>query len=148
LSEPCVTELVVNLDDVSAQVLGDAQLKLLEAGALDVWTQSIGMKKQRPGTMLSVLCEEKHREPMARLIVELTGSFGVRMRTWDRLVLDRRHEKVDTAFGEVRIKVGSLDGETIVARPEYDDVKAVADRMGLPLREVMDAAIAAWRAKQ
>lgn len=144
-----VVELAVNLDDVSPQVVGDTQQRLLEAGALDVWTTPIGMKKQRPGVMLCTLCVETRSAEFARLILQLTGSLGVRYRTWQRLVLDRRHETVVTAFGPVRIKIGSLDGETVVARPEYEDVSALARSSGKPLRQVMaaaDAAAHAWHA--
>ena len=138
-----VMELAVNLDDVSPQVLGDAQQRLLEAGALDVWTVSIGMKKQRPGVMLCVLCAPGQHDQFARLILELTGSFGVRYRTWQRLVLDRRHETVATPYGQVRVKVGTLDGEVLVVRPEYEDVQVLARSSGKSLRQVMAAAEAA-----
>ena len=121
-----VTEIVVNLDDLTGEVIGEAQRELLRAGALDVWTTAIQMKKQRPGVQLSLLCESAKRDEMAKLVIELTGSFGVRFRDWGRLVLDRRHVKVETRFGKVRIKVGELDGKVVVARPEFDDAKHLA----------------------
>lgn len=135
-----VVELVVNLDDVTAQVVADAQRGLLAAGALDVWTTAIGMKKQRAGVMLSVLCESRRRGAMAVLMLELTGSFGVRFREWGRLVLDRRHVAVGTRFGEVRIKVGSLRGRVVAAQPEHDDAEALARAHGVALRTVLRAA--------
>lgn len=144
-----VVEMAVNLDDVTAQVVGDAQQRLLAEGALDVWTVPIGMKKQRPGVMLCLLCDDRDAQALARRIIELTGSFGVRMRQWDRLVLDRRHETVTTRYGKLRIKVGSLEGRVLVARPEFEDVKALADAAGVPVGEAMSAAHAAadaWRA--
>ena len=146
-----VVELAVNLDDTTGQLLGDAQEQLLAAGALDVWTIAIGMKKQRPGVMLCVLCDAKKQDQTARLMLELTGSFGVRMREWGRVVLDRRHETVTTRFGEVRVKVGSLAGKIIVARPEYEDVKKIAISAGVTVREAMDAASAAaeaWKTRE
>ena len=141
-----VMELTVNLDDLSGQVLGDVQERLLEAGALDVWTTPIGMKKQRPGVMLSMLCPTGRQEEFARLIVQLTGSFGVRFCTRERLTLARRHETVSTAHGQLRIKVGSLNGQIVVVRPEYEDVKALADSSGKPLRKMMEEANAAAQA--
>ncbi len=135
-----VTEIVVNLDDVTGELLGDTQRTLMAAGALDVWTAAIGMKKGRPGVMLSLLCENEKRDELARLMIELTGSFGVRFRDWGRLVLDRRHVTVDTAYGKVRIKVGELDGKIVVARPEFEDVKKLAQESGAVLRDVLDAA--------
>ncbi len=146
MSATHVIELAVNLDDVSPQIIGDAQQRLLDAGALDVWTTAIGMKKQRPGVMLSVLCEPAKQEELTRLILKLTGSFGVRFREWDRTVLDRRHETVQTAYGQVRIKVGSINGNVLVARPEFEDVKRLANEAGVPVRQVMEAAEAAARA--
>ena len=145
-----VVELAVNLDDVSGQVLGDVQEQLLEAGALDVWTVPIGMKKQRPGVMLCMLCQPARQDEFARLVVRLTGSFGVRFFERQRLVLNRRHEMVMTAHGQVRIKIGSLDGQVVVARPEYEDVKTLARSSGLSLRQAMeaaDAAATAWCAR-
>lgn len=143
-----VVEIVANLDDLTPEVLGQAQQALLEAGALDVWTTPITMKKQRPGVMLSLLCCGKQREAMALRVLELTGSFGVRYRAWNRVVLDRHHETLHTRFGDVRVKVGSLAGRIYTVRPEYEDVRQLAAEHDLPLREVMAAAEAAaeqWR---
>jgi uncharacterized protein (DUF111 family) len=144
-----VVEIAVNLDDVSGQVLGDAQQRLMEAGALDVWTVPIGMKKQRPGAMLCLLCEPGKRDELARLVLQLTGAFGVRFRGWDRLVLQRTHQLVQTRFGPVRLKVGWLDGELIAVQPEYEDVRKLSETNGVAVRETMRAAQAAadeWRA--
>ncbi len=138
-----VVELAVNLDDVTGQVLGDAQERLLAAGALDVWTVAIGMKKQRPGIMLCALCPESDRPVMARLMIELTGSLGVRYRTWERLVLTRDHARVSTRFGEIRLKLGTLDGVLLVAQPEFEDVRALAEAQGVPVRVILQAAHAA-----
>lgn len=141
-----VVELVVNLDDVSPQIIGDSTQRLLAAGALDVWTTAIQMKKQRPGVMLSLLCEPRQRDAMAGLVLTLTGAMGVRYRAWDRLVLDREHVTADTAHGPVRVKVGRLPGaKTIItAQPEFEDVKANADRADVPVRvAARSAAIAA-----
>ena len=146
-----VIELAVNLDDVTPQLLGDAQAVLLEQGALDVWTTAIGMKKGRPGVCLSLLCAEQDADRLSRNVLELTGSFGVRRRAWDRLVLDRRHESIATPLGPVRLKVGSLDGRVIVARPEYEDVRALAESAGVTFRaaqQAADAGAAHWLASR
>lgn len=146
-----VTEIVVNLDDVTGEVLGDAQRTLMQAGALDVWTSAIQMKKGRPGVMLSLLCENTKRDELARLMIELTGSFGVRFRDWGRVVLDRRHVTVDTRYGRLRVKVGELGGKIVAASPEFEDVKKMAHEAGASVREVMDAAQSAahiWREAQ
>lgn len=140
-----VVELVVNLDDVTPQVIGDATQRLLAAGALDVWTTAIQMKKQRPGVMLSLLCGPRQRDAMARLVLTLTGAMGVRFRAWDRLVLDREHVTADSAHGRVRIKIGRLPGakQILSAQPEFEDVKANAERAGVTLRAAMRSAMRA-----
>ena len=98
--------------------------------------------------MLSMLCRAGRQEEFARLIVQLTGSFGVRFCPRQRVTLDRRHETVSTSHGQVRVKVGSLDGEVVVVRPEYEDVKALANSSGKPLRKIMEEANAAAQAWQ
>lgn len=146
-----VVELAVNLDDATGEVVGAAVQALLDAGALDVWTSPIQMKKQRPGVMLSVLCDEAGASAMAGMILQETGSFGVRYRPWDRLVLDREHVQVDSPIGQVSVKVGRLGGEVLAAQPEYDAVAALAQQAGVSVRQAMDVAKAAaqrWREAQ
>lgn len=138
-----VIEIAANLDDASGEVIGAAIDALLEAGALDVWTTPIGMKKQRPGVCLSLLCEPEKRDLLARCLIELTGSFGVRFRPWDRLIVERRHETVATAYGDLRVKVGQLDGRDVVHKIEYDDAKRAAVAAGVSVRSVLEAGRAA-----
>lgn len=143
-AETQVVELATNLDDASGEVIGDAVERLLETdGVLDVWTTAISMKKQRPGVMLSLLCELQAADAVARRLIELTGTFGVRRRTWDRLVLQRAHQSVETQIGPIRVKIGSLDGQTLVAKPEFEDVRQAAERKGVSLRQAMAIAHAA-----
>jgi len=139
-----VVEIAVNLDDLSGEVIAAAADALRGDGALDVWTTPITMKHGRPGVCLSLLCREADRERLARRVVERTGSFGLRYRTWDRLELDRRHETVATDFGEVRIKVGSLDGRDVTAKVEFADAADLARRHDVSPRRVIQAAMCAW----
>lgn len=151
MSATHVIELAVNVDDATPEVLGHAQQALLAAGALDVWTVAIGMKKQRPGVCLTVLAEQPLAEGLAVKMLELTGSFGVRRRAWDRLTLDRSEDRVQTEYGQVRIKVGTLKGRIIVAKPEYEDARQLSEKHHVPLRQVLAAACAAaqrWREAQ
>lgn len=138
-----VVELVVNLDDATGEVVGSVTQTLLDEGALDVWTTPIQMKKQRPGVMLSVLAPPEKAQAMARRILQLTGSFGVRFREWDRLVLDRQHVTAATRFGDVPIKLGRLDGRLVTAQPEFDAVRDLAVAANVSVRQAMDAARAA-----
>ncbi|MEM6334882.1 MAG: nickel insertion protein [Planctomycetota bacterium] len=135
-----VIELAVNLDDTTPQVVADAIDTLLADGALDAWACPITMKKQRPATQLGVLAKPDDAERLAKRVLELTGSMGVRFAERTRLTLDRHHETVDTPFGPVRIKVGSLDGQTLARTPEHDDARAAAQQHNVPLRTVLDAA--------
>ncbi|MHC4995142.1 MAG: nickel pincer cofactor biosynthesis protein LarC2 [Planctomycetota bacterium] len=143
-----VIEIAVNLDDASGELVGHAQQSLRDEGALDVWTTPLQMKKGRPGIGLHVLGAVGDRDRLARRVIELTGAFGVRYREWDRLVLDRRHETVDTAFGPVRLKVGSLGGAVMAVKPEFEDVRRAAEQSGVEAPEALaeaQRAAAAWR---
>lgn len=146
-----VVELVVNLDDATGELVGDSIDQLLQHGALDAWACPITMKKGRPGIMLSALVPEENRDTFARLMLKLTGSFGVRFRLWDRLVLDRDWIDADTRLGKVKLKTGSLHGQVLTAKPEHDSVRALADAKGVTLAQAQRAAQAAadrWIAEQ
>jgi uncharacterized protein (DUF111 family) len=142
-----VFRLETNLDDCTGEILGSVMNRLLELGALDVWLEMIQMKKQRPGVMLCVLCEEGVRDALADVILTETTAFGVRVEKVQRLKLARRTETVRTEFGEVTIKLG-LKGERVVQiAPEYESCRQVANTAGVPIREVYAAAEAAYRGK-
>lgn len=140
-----VIEIAANLDDVTGEVIGMAIDTLLAEGALDAWATPIGMKKSRPGVMVTLLAAIEDRDRIARRLMELTGTFGVRFRPWERLVLDRRHEIVHTEFGSVRIKVGTLDGQVISSKPEFGDVRKAAEARGVTVRRVLEAVAKATR---
>lgn len=135
-----VVELAVNLDDATGEVLGDCIGQLLQDGALDAWATPITMKKGRPAACLSVLVKEEERDTFARLVIKLTGSFGVRYRAWDRLVLDREWHERATRLGNVKLKAGSLDGEVVTVKPEFDAVRKLASAAGVSVAEAQRAA--------
>lgn len=135
-SQARVAELKCNLDDMTAEAIGYATGVLLGAGALDVFTQSIQMKKNRPGTLLTCLCAEGDSEKFARLMLQHTTTRGVRRALLDRYVLASRTETVQTRFGPVRMKIS--EGYGVQKRkPEYDDVAAIAAREGLPISAIL-----------
>ncbi len=138
-----VIEIAVNLDDATGELVGETIAALIDAGALDAWAVPIVMKKGRPGVTLSLLCRAADREAMARRLIARTGSFGVRYRTWDRLVLERRHETVETAFGPLPVKVGRLNGRDLTAKVEFEDARRAAQQCQVPTRRVLDSARAA-----
>lgn len=138
-----IVMLETNLDDVSPEVIGYCTERLLGEGALDVYTVPIQMKKQRPGVVLTVLCEMGKVPAMERILFAETPTFGIRRRTVERTKLRRRFETVATPFGDIRMKVGERDG-VVTASPEFEDCKAAALKHGVALREVIAAANAAW----
>jgi uncharacterized protein (TIGR00299 family) protein len=137
-----VAVLETNLDDVSAQVLGDVMDKALAAGALDVFHTPIQMKKNRPGVMLSVLCAPADADRLSRLLLENTTAFGVRCTDAQRLKLDREIVAVKTAFGRIEVKIGRLGGKTVSASPEFESCKLAAAKAKVPVRRVLTAALA------
>jgi len=132
-----VTILETNLDDVPGEVVGYCVEQLFAAGALDVFTLPIQMKKQRPGVLLSVICDPADVPKLEAIVFAETGTFGVRRTTATRSKLTRVSIRVATPWGEVRAKRGERGGLTFVT-PEYDDCARVARDHGIPLRVVYD----------
>ncbi len=130
-----VLELRCNLDDMSPEALGFAQEQLLQAGALDVYTAAVGMKKNRPGVLLVTLCRLPQRETMLQLLFRHTTTLGVRELRCARSTLRRSMETEETPFGSVRVKVSQGWGVTR-RKAEYEDLAAIAREKGLSLEEV------------
>jgi uncharacterized protein (TIGR00299 family) protein len=139
--------LETNLDDCPGQLVARAIEAALEAGALDAWAAPVTMKKGRPGFLLSALVEEPARAAVTRVLFAETTTLGVRRRAVERDVLERVFETVETPYGKVRVKVARSDGREIGAHPEYDDCAALAREKGVPVKEVMAAALAARRGR-
>jgi uncharacterized protein (TIGR00299 family) protein len=139
-----VWELAVTLDDATPQLLGYLVETLLTHGALDAWVAPVTLKKSRPGHVLSLLVSGTEREAVVRRLLTESPTLGVRAWPVERTVLDRAHVEVETAHGPVRVKVGSLDGETLNAAPEYEDVRARAEAAGIPFKQVWAEALAAY----
>ncbi len=137
--------LETNLDDISSEVLGDFVERALKAGALDVVHTPIQMKKNRPGVQLSVLCAEADADTFCEMILRETTAFGVRRTLTERRKLQRETITVKTPHGEVTVKLGKLNGETVQAAPEYESCRAIAALADVPLKVVYDAALTATR---
>lgn len=123
---------------MTAEQLGYAMELLLEAGALDVYFTPIQMKKNRPGTKLSVLCTLELRQQLTQLILTHTSTFGVRYQVMDREILDREFVELKTEYGLVRCKLGKLQGKVQKAVPEYEDCKRIAKEQSLPIQKVFE----------
>jgi len=135
-----VTVLEANLDDLNPQVFGYVMDRLLEEGALDAFAVSVQMKKNRPGTLLTVLCKPEHASKLTELLFTETTTLGVRQRDEVRQTLARRWENVRTQWGDVRIKIGSMNGTVTNYAPEYEDCRRIASEHRVPLKTVMQAA--------
>jgi pyridinium-3,5-bisthiocarboxylic acid mononucleotide nickel chelatase len=136
--------LETNLDDCSPQLLGTLLETLLAKGALDAWVVPATMKKGRPGHLLGALVEGGKQKALLELILRESTTLGVRSHLVQRTVLDRQLVSVQTRYGPVRMKVGTLKGETLNAAPEYEDVRALAESAGVPVKVVWAEALAAW----
>lgn len=133
--EQTVVELRCNVDDMTGEAVGFALEQLLAAGALDVFTTPIGMKKSRPGTMITVLCEESQREHMVGLLLHHTTTLGVREQLCRRCTLSRRVETVSTPYGSVKKKISEGYG-IYREKYEYEDLARIARTRGLSLEEL------------
>ena len=130
-----VLELNCNIDDMTGEELGFAMEQMFEAGALDVWFTAIGMKKCRPGTMLSCLCRREQRDDVLRCIFRNTTTLGVREHACARHVLSRTAAQQDSGFGTVRTKRASGWGVSR-QKAEYDDLVKIAKETGMSLMEI------------
>jgi uncharacterized protein (TIGR00299 family) protein len=142
-----LTVLEANLDDLNPQVFGYVMDRLLEEGALDVFGLPVQMKKNRPGTLLTVLCKPEDADKLTQLIFTETTTLGVRRREEVRQTLARRWENVRTEWGEVRIKIASMNGTVTNYSPEYEDCRRIAAEHHVPLKTVMQEASRAYLGK-
>jgi len=139
-----ITVLEANLDDLNPQVFGYVMDRLLEQGALDVFGMPVQMKKNRPGTLLTVLCKLEDADKLTHLIFTETTTLGVRQREERRRVLARRWVSVGTPWGDVRMKIASMNGTVTNYAPEYEDCRKIAEEKQVPLKTVMQEAVRAW----
>jgi pyridinium-3,5-bisthiocarboxylic acid mononucleotide nickel chelatase len=139
-----VTVIEAEIDDMNPQIFGVVMEKLLAEGALDVFYTPIQMKKNRPGTLLSVIATPAIREKLTSTIFHETTTIGVRHRDMTRECLDRETENVVTPFGPIRFKVARRGGEVLNAAPEFDDCVRLADATGRSVKEIQAAATKAW----
>jgi len=139
--------LEANLDDMNPQIYGYFLEKALAAGALDVFATPVQMKKNRPGMLVTVLCQPADEPKFQELFFAETTTLGVRSYSAERRVLARQWETVHTSFGDVRIKVARLNGCIRQASPEFEDCRKLAEAQNVPLHRVMDEAMHEWSAK-
>jgi pyridinium-3,5-bisthiocarboxylic acid mononucleotide nickel chelatase len=134
-----------NIDDMSPQLLGHVMDRAFELGALDCYFTPVQMKKNRPGVLLSVLCEREQKETLMTLLFTETTTLGVRSYEVERRALRRTTVRVETAYGAIDVKVAHLNGRVVNEMPEFEQVRAAATTAGVPLKVVEDATRSALR---
>ncbi len=133
-----VVELSCNLDDMTPEAIGYVQELLFEAGALEVYTIPVGMKKNRPGILLTCMCRHNQEETMTSLLFKHTTTLGIREHVSRRFTLNREMREIETSYGTVREKISSGYGITR-RKLEYEDLAEIAHRQGMSLEEVKNA---------
>ena len=129
-------QIETNLDDVSPEILGFVMEKAFDLGAMDCWFTPIQMKKNRPATLVSILCKPSEKEKFINLLISETPTLGVRVREVERICLAREISKVETKFGEISVKIARFGEKIVNIKPEFEILKEIAGRENLPLREV------------
>jgi pyridinium-3,5-bisthiocarboxylic acid mononucleotide nickel chelatase len=139
-----VTVIEANIDDMSPQNFGYVTEQLFVAGALDVFTLPVQMKKGRPGHLLQVLAPPYTVDAISRIIFQETTTIGIRRHNATRTILNREFVEVETEWGKVKVKVSRLAGEIVNFTPEYEDCARLARERSVPLKKVQAAAVAAY----
>lgn len=137
-----VTVLETNLDDQSPETFDLLMERCFGVGALDVFFTPMQMKKNRPATLVTVLCAPQDADRLADVLFRETGTFGIRLREQRRVTLERAWQEVETPYGLIRLKTGRRRGETLSVAPEYEDCKRAAVSHNVPLQTVYRAALA------
>ena len=140
--------LETNLDDLPGEIIGYTMIKLMEAGAVDAFVTPIQMKKNRPGVMISALCDEARIPILEEVLFRETATLGIRRYPVSRHKLKRQGIEVETPYGAVRGKLGWLENRPPTFSPEYDDCARLASVNGVALRDVYDAANLAYQARK
>jgi uncharacterized protein (TIGR00299 family) protein len=143
-SQEAIAVLEANLDDLNPQVFGYVVERLLEAGALDTFAVPVQMKKNRPGMLLTVLSKPEDAPRLTQIIFTETSTLGVRRRDERRQTLARKWVNVVTRWGDVRLKIASMNGTITNYAPEYEDCKKIAAENRVPLKSVMNEAMEAY----
>jgi pyridinium-3,5-bisthiocarboxylic acid mononucleotide nickel chelatase len=143
-----ISVLETQIDDLNPQAIGYLYDKLLTNGALDVFTQSIGMKKSRPGILLTVICQQENIQKVQEILFRETTTIGIRCSTQQRTTLQRHFESVETEYGTISVKIawlGEADNKIVTnVQPEYEDCAAIAQKLNLPWRQIQRLALESW----
>jgi uncharacterized protein (TIGR00299 family) protein len=135
-----VQVIEANLDDMNPQIYGYFVDQALAAGALEIFSTPVQMKKNRPGILLTMLCNDEHVEALTNLLFRETTTIGARIHESRRRILHREIVKVATPLGDIRMKISRLNGTILNAAPEFEDCQRIASHLDIPLKEVLASA--------
>ncbi len=139
-----IVTIECEIDDMNPQLFGPLMDRLSEAGALDVFYAAVQMKKNRPGTLVTVIAHPAKREAIAAVLFVHTTTIGVRYQEMLRDRLDREIQSVETPVGPIRFKIATRDGRVLNAAAEFDDCARIASERGVPIKDVQAIATRAW----
>jgi pyridinium-3,5-bisthiocarboxylic acid mononucleotide nickel chelatase len=139
-----VVVLECEIDDMNPQIFGVLMEKLYAAGALEVFYSAVQMKKNRPGTLMTIVCRPDDRASMTEIVFRESTTIGIRHQEMSRECLDREMVTVTTTIGPVRFKVARRDGQVLNAQPEFEDLAKLSAERGIPVKEVQALAHKAW----
>ena len=123
---------------MSSEVYSYIYEKFINDGALDIYTQSIYMKKNRPAIKLCILCKEDDLNKFIDLMILQTSTFGIRYSKYNRVTLDRKFTKIETEYGKITVKLGYYNGQLIMITPEYEDCKKISINKNIPLNSLVN----------
>jgi pyridinium-3,5-bisthiocarboxylic acid mononucleotide nickel chelatase len=132
--DTCILEATI--DDMNPQIYGYLMDKLFDAGAKDVYYTPIYMKKNRPGIVVTITVPTQNEDKIKEVMFRETTTIGIRKFNIERTELDREYEKINMEFGDITLKVSSYNGKVVNIKPEYEDIKNIAEKMDMPLKEV------------
>ncbi|MHB8754688.1 MAG: nickel pincer cofactor biosynthesis protein LarC [Candidatus Acidiferrales bacterium] len=135
-----IAVIEANLDDMNPQIYGYFAERALASGALDIFSTAVQMKKNRPGQLVTLLCEPSNRDRLIDLLFRETTTIGIRTYEARRQTLARESVAVETPLGTIRMKVSRRNGTILNAAPEYEDCQRIAARMDVPLKQVLSTA--------
>jgi uncharacterized protein (DUF111 family) len=133
-----VAVLETQVDDLSPQAIAYTMEELFSAGALDAFTQSVGMKKSRSGTLITVICQRDRAIACQEILFRETSTLGIRIRCQERIILPRVIREVETIYGKARVKIAQRGDRTYTVQPEYDDCARLARQHQVPLWQIQN----------
>jgi pyridinium-3,5-bisthiocarboxylic acid mononucleotide nickel chelatase len=140
-----IVQIETTIDDMSPQLYEPLMDRLFDAGAVDVFLTPVVMKRSRPGTVLTALCQRDRLDRLVRVLFEESSTIGLRWTEWQRATLPRETVSVPTSYGTIQFKVSRLEDRVVTVTPEFADVVRIARDKALPVREVLDHARAEGR---